>query len=68
MLDEYINKPVIVKLVTGEILPVGIRFYGTSSFSSEMLWFVIPRKSNPAESEKEFHVPVSSIAVLELVK
>lgn len=68
MLDEYLDKPVGVKLVTGEALPDGVRFYGVSSFSTEMLWFVIPRESNPAESEKEFHVPVTSIAVMELVK
>ena len=68
MISEYLNKRVIVKLVTGETLPDGTRFYGTSSFSTEMLWFGIPRPSNPAESEKEFHVPVSSIAVLELAK
>ncbi len=68
MLDEYLNKPVTVKLVTGDVLPDGIRFYGISSLSTEMLWFVIPRASNPVESEKEFHVPVSSIAMLELAK
>lgn len=68
MLDEYLNRPVTVKLVTGETLPDGIRFYGISSFSSEMLWFVIPRPSNPAESEREYHVPITAIAVLELAK
>ncbi len=68
MLDEYLNRPVTVKLVTGEVLPDGIRFYGLSSFGAEMLWFVIPRESNPAESEKEFHVPITSIAVMELMK
>ena len=68
MLDEYLNKLVIVRLVTGETLPDGVRFYGTSSFSTEMLWFVIPRASAPTESEKEFHVPITAIAVLELAR
>lgn len=68
MLDEYLNKPVTVKLVTGESLPDGVRFYGVSSINTEMLWFVIPRPSNPIENEKEFHVPVTSITVLEIAK
>ena len=68
MLDEYLNRPMIVKLVTGEKLPEDVRFYGTSPLNSEMLWFVIPRPSNPLETEREFHVPVSSIALLELAK
>ncbi len=68
MLEEYLNRPVTVKLVTGDVLPDGVRFYGMSSFSAEMLWFVIPRESNPSENEKEFHIPISSIAVMELAK
>ena len=68
MLDEYLNRPVTVKLVTGETLPEGVRFYGVSSISTEMLWFVIPRPSNPIENETEFHIPVSSISTLEISK
>lgn len=68
MLEEYLNKQVIVKLVTGESLPNNARFYGFSSIHSDMLWFVVPRASNPLENEKEFHVPISSIATMELLK
>ncbi|MBU1023344.1 hypothetical protein KKB99_03555 [bacterium] len=68
MLDEYLNKRVTVKLVTGETLPEGVRFYGVSSINPDMLWFVIPRQSNPIENEREFHVPVSSITMMELSK
>ena len=68
MLVEYLNRPVIVKLVTGESLPHDARFYGFSSIHSDMLWFVVPRSSNPLENEKEYHIPISSIATMELLK
>jgi len=68
MLDDYLDKPAIVKLVTGEDLPEGVRFYGFSSLSQTMLWFGQPRASNPHEPETEFHVPISSIAVLIIKK
>jgi len=68
MLDDYLDKPATVKLVTGETLPDGVRFYGTSSLNQDMFWFAIPRPSNPIEHEKEFHVPMTSIAVLVIHK
>jgi hypothetical protein len=68
MLDDYLNKNVSVKLVTGDVLPANVRFYGTSPLNSEMLWFVIPRPSNPIESEREYHIPVTSIVSMEFAK
>ena len=68
MLDDYLDKPATVKLVTGENLPDGVRFYGFSTLSQTMLWFGKPRPSNPLEPETEYHVPISSIAMLEIKK
>lgn len=68
MLDDYLDKPVIVKLVTGENLPDGVRFYGYSSLNQQMLWFAVPRPSNPLEHETEFHVPITSIALMVIRK
>ena len=66
MLDDYLDQPASVKLLTGEELPEGVKFWGTSPLSTDMLWFGSNREGQPLEVEQEFHIPASSIAVMRL--
>jgi len=64
--SNYLNRPVEVKLITGEKLPDGILFWGKSAISEEVLWFGIPKSDEVHKTEVEFHVPRSSIAYIRL--
>jgi hypothetical protein len=64
MESNYLNRPVAVKLLTGEILPPGILFWGSSSIAEDLLWFGIPKAGEVHKTEVEFHVPKSSIAYI----
>lgn len=68
MLDDYLDQPAKVQLLTGEMLPEGIRFWGLSPLGQELLWFGVPRASSPLEAEREFHVPASAIAKIEIMR
>jgi hypothetical protein len=60
----YLDKAVHVKLITGETLPDGIRYWGNSAICEDVLWFGIPKPDEVHKSEVEFHVPKSSIAYI----
>ncbi len=62
----YLDKPVAVKLITGETLPDGIRFWGKSSIGEDLIWFGIPKAGEVHKTEVEFHVPRSSIAFIRI--
>lgn len=66
MNNAYLNRPVAVKLITGETLPEGILFWGESSVSESLLWFGIPKEGEVHKTEVEFHVPKSSIAYIRI--
>jgi len=66
MENTYLNRPVMVKLITGETLPDGILFWGKSSMSEDILWFGIPKADEVHKTEIEFHIPRSSIAFIQL--
>jgi len=63
---SYLDRPVHVKLVTGETLPEGIRFWGNSGFSEDLLWFGIPKSDEIHKTEVEFHIPRTSIAYIRI--
>lgn len=65
--NDYLNRAVTVKLITGELLPEGILFWGNSSVSEGLLWFGIPHETEVHKTEVEFHVPRSAIAYIKLV-
>ncbi len=62
----YLNRPVTVKLITGETLPDGILFWGKSSIGEDMLWFGIPKPDEVHRTDVEFHIPKSSIAFIQM--
>ena len=62
--NAYLNRPVMVKLITGEVLPDGILYWGQSSIAEEFLWFGIPKPGEIHRTEVEFHVPKSSVAYI----
>lgn len=62
--NAYLNRPVFVKLITGETLPQGVLFWGQSSIALDFLWFGIPKEGEVHRTEVEFHVPRSSIAYI----
>jgi len=64
--NSYLDRQVAVKLITGETLPEGVRFWGKSTVGEEILWFGIPRADEVHKTDVEFHVPVSSIAYIRL--
>ena len=64
--NSYLDRQVAVKLITGETLPDGIRFWGKSSMSEDILWFGIPKPDEVHKTDVEFHVPKSSIAYIRL--
>ena len=64
--SSYLDREVSVKLITGENLPEGIRFWGKSSISEDILWFGIPKPGELHKTDLEFHVPRSSIAYIHL--
>jgi hypothetical protein len=66
MESTYLNRPVFVKLITGETLPQGVLFWGKSSISEDLLWFGIPTPGEIHKTEVEFHVPKSSIVFVQL--
>jgi hypothetical protein len=66
MESAYLNRPVIVKLITGERLPDGVLFWGKSSIGEEILWFGIPKPDEVHKTDVEFHVPKSSIAYIQV--
>jgi hypothetical protein len=66
MESQYLNRTVTVKLITGEMLPKGIMFWGNSSMSEDILWFGIPKSDEVHKTEVEFHVPRSSIVYIQL--
>ena len=64
--NAYLNRHVVVKLITGESLPNGVLFWGASSISPDLLWFGIPKEGAVHATEVEYHVPKSSIAYIHL--
>ena len=64
--NSYLNRPVTVKLITGETLPKGVLFWGNSPLAEGMLWFGIPKPDELHKTEVEFHIPRSSIAFIRL--
>ena len=64
--NSYLDRAVSVKLITGETLPDGIRFWGKSSMGEDILWFGIPKPGEIHKTDVEFHVPMSSIAYVRL--
>lgn len=66
MESQYLNKQVSVRLITGEILPDGVLFWGMSSLGEDILWFGIPKSGEVHKTEVEFHIPRSSIAYVRL--
>ena len=68
MLDDYLDQPAKVQLLTGEVLPDGIKFWGSSPLGDGLLWFAIPRADSPLETEQEFHVPSSAIAKITMTR
>jgi len=64
--SNYLNRPVDVKLITGEKLPEGVLFWGKSAICEDVLWFGIPKSDEVHKTEVEFHVPRSSIAYIRL--
>ncbi|HEX9746066.1 MAG TPA: hypothetical protein VGB30_11635 [bacterium] len=64
--NDYLNRPVIVKLITGETLPEGILYWGTSSLAENLLWFGIPKENEVHKTEIEYHVPRNSIAYIQM--
>jgi len=64
--NSYLDRAVSVKLITGETLPDGIRFWGKSTMSEDILWFGIPKADEIHKTDVEFHVPKSSIAYIRL--
>ena len=64
--SNYLNRPVSVKLITGETLPEGIMFWGKSSIGEDILWFGIPKPDEIHKTEVEYHVPKSSIAYIQI--
>jgi hypothetical protein len=64
--NAYLNRPVAVKLLTGENLPDGVLFWGNSSIAEDLLWFGIPTPGEVHKTEVEFHVPKSSIAYIRI--
>jgi hypothetical protein len=66
MNNAYLNRPVSVKLITGETLPDGILFWGESTISQGLLWFGIPKEGEVHKTEVEFHIPVSSVAYIRI--
>ncbi|MEO7994507.1 MAG: hypothetical protein ABI743_08910 [bacterium] len=68
MLDDYLDQPVRVQLLTGEALPDGLRFWGDSPIGHGLLWFGANRPESPLEVDREFHIPATAIAKLELLR
>ena len=68
MLDDYLDQPAKVQLLTGEVLPEGIKFWGQSPLGGDLLWFAIPRADSPLEVEHEFHIPISAIAKVSMTR
>lgn len=68
MLDDYLDQPARVQLLTGETLPEGVKFWGQSPLGTDLLWFGLSRKDAPLEVEREFHIPSSAIAKIELIR
>ena len=66
MENEYLNRRVTVKLITGETLPDGVLYWGKSSVSQDLLWFGIPDETEIHKTEVEFHIPKASIAYIKL--
>lgn len=64
--NNYLNRPVTVKLITGESLPDGVLFWGKSSLGEDILWFGVPKSNEVHKTEVEFHIPRSSIAYIRL--
>lgn len=64
--SNYLNRPVTVKLITGEFLPDGVLFWGKSSLGEDILWFGVPKSNEVHKTEVEFHIPRSSIAYIRL--
>lgn len=64
--NSYLDRAVTVKLITGENLPEGIRFWGKSTMGEEILWFGIPKPDEIHKTDVEFHVPKSSVAYIRL--
>lgn len=67
MLDDYLDQPAKVQLLTGELLPEGVRFWGHSPLGQELLWFGKNRKDT-TEVECEFHVPYTAVAKIEVMR
>lgn len=68
MLDDYLDQPARVQLLTGETLPEGVKFWGQSPLGTDLLWFGQNRRDAPLEVEREFHIPVTAIAKIELLR
>jgi hypothetical protein len=64
--SQYLNRVVTVRLITGETLPDGVLFWGSSAMGEDILWFGIPRSDEVHKTEVEFHIPRSSIAYVRL--
>jgi hypothetical protein len=64
--NAYLNRQVAVKLLTGETLPQGVLFWGSSSIAEDLLWFGIPKPGEVHKTEVEFHVPKSSIVYIRI--
>ncbi len=62
--NSYLDRLAAVKLITGETLPDGIRFWGKSTIGEEILWFGIAKADEVHKTEVEFHIPKSSIAYI----
>lgn len=64
MENTYLNRAVVVKLLTGETLPDGVLYWGNSALAEDILWFGIPKPGEVHQTEVEYHVPKSSIAYI----
>ncbi|MCX6646469.1 MAG: hypothetical protein NTY09_08945 [bacterium] len=64
--SQYLNRVVTVRLITGETLPDGVLFWGSSAMGEDILWFGIPKSDEVHKTEVEFHIPRSSIAYVRL--
>jgi hypothetical protein len=64
--NSYLNRPVLVKLITGENLPNGVLYWGPSSVAEDLLWFGIPKQGEIHKTDVEYHVPKGSIAYIRI--
>ncbi|HDS31131.1 MAG TPA: hypothetical protein ENN67_08825 [Firmicutes bacterium] len=66
MYSKYEGRQVHVKLITGEVLPEEINFWGESDLAPGFLRFGIPKPNEVHSTEVEYHVPSSSIAYIRM--